>query len=235
MKKQTSLLLTSFLLAVTALAEVRIEVEELNGHIQMTLSGTANTAGLTPETRSSAAFLGASGWLLGLPPLADPTANLQSYQVITLDLYPSEDIMTPAPDGLLDNWLRDPTLSYTATTDPIGFFFGDNFETLDPIDTFGELYLPASYTSGADLSGSLVLSNQTLATFGLTIGDQHTFGWNSGTDTLTFQVIPEPTVFGLVLLSSGALFGIRRIKFSTRFYRDTKNDRIPHEPIGTCR
>ena len=161
--------------------ELLMTVQTNANHIEIILSGSADISGLTPETRSGTTSSGESGLIFGnAPDSTDPLAGLQQYNAFALDLFPDDPFTTTPPLGTFGNWLRDPTLSYAVTPAPIGFFYGDQFETPDPTDTYGELYLPISYLSGTELSGSLTLTNRTLADFGWVGGESWSFSWNGG-------------------------------------------------------
>ena len=200
--------------------ELLMSVNTHAGNIEITLSGSADISGLTPETRSGTAFFGESGLIFGNPPdPTDPLAGLQSYNAFALDAYPAGSYAAPAPAGLFDNWLRDPALSYSASTAPIGFFYGDQFETPDPTDTYGELYLPIGYLSGTELSGSLTLTNRTLADFGWVGGESWSFSWNAGQDSLTLNVVPEPTTLASILCATLGLQAFRSMQRNPRELR----------------
>ena len=221
MKKLIPLLILTYMLTfATAQGELLFTVEQSDADILIQISGSADISGLTAQTRSGTAFLGESGLLSGnLPDLTDDLANLQRYDAYTLDLYPSAPLTTAPTPELLGNWFRDPTLtSMLDTNATVGFYFGDDFDTSDPNDTFGELYLPTNYISGSEISATLTLTDRTLADFGWEIGDTSTLGWAAEQDTLVFTVIPEPATTGLLFLSAGSLLGFRRLKRKTRFW-----------------
>lgn len=94
---------------------------------------------------------------------------------------------------------------------------GDNFGVTEAI---GEtLFLPAGYTTGAPLSGSMTFANTTLGDLGLTDGAQVIYTLNSSAaDTITWNisstapgpVIPLPAGFPLIAGALGALALLRR-------------------------
>ena len=189
-------------------------------HLEITLSGSADIGGLTPETRSSVAFLVSPDFCLvtrPIQPIHLPDSNHTTpLPSISFPMIP----LPPHPTGrTFDNWLRDPALSYSASTEPIGFFYGDQFETPDPTDTYGELYLPISYLSGTELSGSLTLTNRTLADFGWVGGESWSFSWNAGQDSLTLNVVPEPTTLASILCATLGLQAFRSMQRNPRELR----------------
>ena len=102
------------------------------------------------------------------------------------------------------------------TPAPIGFFYGDHFETPDPTDTYGELYLPIDYVSGTELSGSLTLTNRTLADLGWVGGESFSLSWNGGQDSLRLTVVPEPTTLASILCVALGLYIFRCAQRHTR-------------------
>ena len=208
--------LSVILLSGTALMSqgaLLMNVRTTGNHIEITLSGSADISGLMPETRSSTAFFGESAFLLGYAP--DPTdslAGLQQYNAFTLDLFPTEAFAATPPLGTFGNWFSDPILNYTLTDVPIGFYYGDQFETPDPTDSYGELYLPIDYVSGTELSGSLTLTNRTLADFGWMGDESFSLSWNGGQDSLTISVIPEPTTLTSILCATLGLQAFRSMQ-----------------------
>jgi len=74
----------------------------------------------------------------------------------------------------------------------------------------GELYIGSSYTSGSPLNISGMYPGKTIGTLGLTPG---TYTWTLGTgaqsDTLTMNVVPEPSSFALLGFAAAGLL-VRR-------------------------
>ena len=200
---------------------LNIAEETIANTVTLSLSGSADISGLTPdETRSGTAFFGESGLVFGNQPDPDDAiAGLQSYNAFALDAYPSGSFAAVASEGLSGNWLLDPALTYSVSTSPIGFFYGEHFETLDPDDTFGQLYLPTSYLSGTELSGSLTLTNRTLADFGWVGGESISLSWNGGQDSLTLNVVPEPTTLTSILCVALGLYTFRCMQRNARELR----------------
>ena len=85
----------------------------------------------------------------------------------------------------------------------------EDYRTLGPL-----LVVPNGYVSGAPLSGTLTFTGTDLATRGLTPGS-YVCSWGSGphADSLTLNVIPEPTSAALLGLGGGLAFvALRRVQ-----------------------
>lgn len=75
-----------------------------------------------------------------------------------------------------------------------------------------ELIVPDGYTSGTSIASTSTWNSTTIAGLGLTPGD-YTWTWNSGAESLTISVVPEPSTFGAIIggfALAGALFRRRR-------------------------
>ena len=220
--KRMPLTLLLITIAMLSSGELSIQIQTNANHIEMILSGSADISGLTPETRSSVAFFGESGLRFGAPPsLDDPLDGFAQYNAFALDLFPDDPFATTPPLGTFENWLRDPTLTYDVSPATIGFFYADdNYATITTNDAYGELYLPIGYLSGTELSGSLILTNRTLADFGWVGGESWSFSWNAGQDSLTLNVVPEPTVVASILSVALGLYTFRSMQRHTRLQRE---------------
>ena len=82
---------------------------------------------------------------------------------------------------------------------------GDVFG-LDIVRAVGALFVPSGYTSGNPLSGSSTYSGVTFASLGVTPG---TFVWSWGSggsaDSITLNIIPEPSTALLFATAAGFL------------------------------
>ena len=80
------------------------------------------------------------------------------------------------------------------------------------------LQLPTSFVSGAPIDGTITWANQSFTTLGLTQGTYSRGLANDPTQTVTLNVVPEPTTsaLGLVSLGCGAAFVIRRARGTKR-------------------
>jgi len=110
-------------------------------------------------------------------------------------------------------------------TDPLNFSAPSSFGTGGGRDadigsggTFGMfdlgapgLFVPTGYVSGSALSGSMTFTGETLLSLGMTPG---TYVWSWGTgpdaDSLTFDVVPEPSSMALAALGSAMFIRRRR-------------------------
>jgi len=98
-----------------------------------------------------------------------------------------------APDAL--------SLEYTGLTTTISPFGPAVFpsDTSDSGDAVaingrsgGSLYLPVGYVSGSALSGTAFYAGDTLADFGLTLGETYTATWGTGPDADSFVITTVP-------------------------------------------
>lgn len=105
---------------------------------------------------------------------------------------------------------------YTILTTP-GLFGTGNFQGADlgSGDRFGveglSLYVPAGYESGTSLFGTATYENETFESLGITPG---TYVWTWGTganaDSLTLNIVPEPTSLMVLGIASVTLMRRRR-------------------------
>jgi PEP-CTERM motif len=78
-----------------------------------------------------------------------------------------------------------------------------------------DIYVPANYVSGSQLSDSATWNNTTISALGLTPGT-YTWTWGSGptADSLEVVVVPEPSSF--ILLGIVAAFGFIACRWRRR-------------------
>lgn len=80
----------------------------------------------------------------------------------------------------------------------------------------------SGYVSGGELLGTATFNSKTIADLGLTAG-QYNYSWGSGStaDSITVNVgvVPEPATAGLLGISVGALWLVRRLKKAMNYYR----------------
>jgi len=77
----------------------------------------------------------------------------------------------------------------------------------------GSLFVPTGYDSGSALSGTAFYAGDTLADFGLTLGETYTASWGSGPDADSFVIttaapVPEPVSVWMLALGGVLLGGI---------------------------
>ena len=92
-----------------------------------------------------------------------------------------------------------------------GIHFGFN-------GTLNVLAVPDDYSSGSSLDGgTATYLGQTLITLGITVGT-HEWSWgDGGTETLTLNVVPEPSTYAVLFSSIIVLF------MTTRRFRSKRN------------
>lgn len=126
-------------------------------------------------------------------------------------------LFAPGPTILLgeDPATNIPIDTYFLPSKPIGFgpdavgFRGD----LGSGSRFGvsgvSLLLPIGYTTGTNLDSSVIFQNESIASLNINPGI-YIWSWGSGSnaDTLTVNIVPEPT--SLTLLGLGGLLATRR-------------------------
>jgi PEP-CTERM motif len=116
------------------------------------------------------------------------------------DFY-SNSIVTPAP--LFGTNVGHLTSASSLSGDTIGFFES------------GELLVPAGYTSGSQIIGSMTFAGMTFAQLGLLQGT-YVYNLTNGLDNITLNIpseVPEPSTLGLIglgLLGLGAMKRRRR-------------------------
>lgn len=98
----------------------------------------------------------------------------------------------------------------TATSVTASSFSGDPFG----LDAAGRFGVPAAYTSGSPISGSLIFSNQDFVDLGLTAGSGP-YTWTlPSSDTISLSVVPEPSTYAL--LSVLAMAGLALLRHRMR-------------------
>ncbi len=172
-------------------AALSIVAEEAGGNVTFTWTGNLNTAGVSfaatniqSATGKIAPFIGG---FLGYDP-SRSTIDISD----TNTLNPSSN-----PFGTVDVGTVDAS-SFTGS--PFG------------LDASGRIGVPAGYTSGSDLNGTLTFTGHSFASLGLT-PSPIPFTWtfaNTDTVKMTVAAVPEPSSTALLGLGGLALMLRRR-------------------------
>jgi len=128
---------------------------------------------------------------------------------------------------------------YSGTSGPSSFgdgmVTGASTESGDGFGVWGQasrIFVPEGYVSGTPLSGEAAWDNTTIAALGAIVGT-YTWTWGSGAnaDSLTLNIIPEPSTWSLLGIGFAALAAITyRRRRSGRVLRDPKT---PISPISS--
>ena len=159
-------------------AAVIINVQEVGNDVVATASGSIDLAALTFNVTlnpSNSAELSSFGGSL----------NLTSLRTGGVDRYTGA---SPIPFG---------PLIFTASTSSIGDAFGLSSAFI---------FVPSGYVSGEEISGSITFNNESIASLSVP-PDTYVSNWGSGAsaDSLTINVIPEPSSALLSLLALAGL------------------------------
>jgi hypothetical protein len=181
--------------ALPSTAAVVINVQQSGNDVVATASGTFNMAAL--------AFVGGAG-NGGL--IAGTLWGTGDSSLLTVGM----------PDASVSLWVGN-------ITGPFPFCTGDTFMgTSGSGDALGiahlvtgssplGIYTPDGYTSGSPLQGTTTWGNSTISSLDLIPGSyQYTWGAGPTADTLTINIIPEPSTFALAGLGLAALMIFRR-------------------------
>lgn len=184
------LLSAAIVFAPASSQAITLRVEQVGADVVVTGSGSANTSALTL-----------------FDTLSDFTNVLTEVQIYA---GPAADL-----DGQVNLWsgITGP-LSINGNVSVAGIpsasgSSGDLFGIVaDTGSGSGLLVLPIGYTSGNSLSGTSRFQGYTLADFGLTPGDTHTWSWGSGSsaDSLELQVLANATPVPVPLPLAGAVY-----------------------------
>ena len=164
MKIKNIYTLISLLAVSPTYAELTINGEEIGNDVIFTYDGSINTAGLSQF---------GSG-------------------IIDTEFEPADNEF--AAGGNADIW-EIPDLAISGTIgsggDVSGVAIGDVIGILTSINDL--LWLPAGYSSGEIISGTITFSNHTFSTMGITEENVVTYSWGTGpsAETITFSTVPE--------------------------------------------
>jgi hypothetical protein len=191
-------LLTSSLLilalSVLADAAVVINVQQSGNDVVATASGTFNMASLTAVGGCNC------GGLVGGTAWGGPGASVLAVGIPSAEQQAwSGDITGPFP------FSTGPIFVGTSGSEsPVGIAHlpGSSDPTV--------LYTAVGYPSGSPLTGDTTWANQTISSMGLIPGSyRYTWGAALTADSLTINIVPEPTAVGLAALGGAALMIFR--------------------------
>lgn len=167
---------TALLISGQLHAGLIITANENGNDVEFTWSGSLDTTGVSYVGFGITSLPGevrpATGWFLGYSPAGS-----------TIDLTFPTLTPTPQPFG-------------TSTSAFASSFSGDPFG----LDELGRIGLPAGYSSGSALSGSISLTNTNFIDLGITAGSAPLTWTLPSSDTITLSPVPEPSTFAALCL-----------------------------------
>lgn len=175
-------------------AAVTIHMQEVGSNVVATLSGAINSLPGAP-TQS-----GGLGSFNGLRP-SGPTMSFAFTQVpgvfpvVQVNYYTATAY--PSNLGSSSTTLLQANSSTASTT--------MMFRNL----TTGNIMIDQSYVLGTAVTGTLTWNNKTLSSMGVTTGS-YVWGWS--TDSITLNVVPEPSALSLLAVGMGGWIALRRVR-----------------------
>ena len=193
MRKKLTFCLCLFLAVPTfCRAAITIYMEEVGSNVVATLSGAINSLPGAPTGS------GGLGSFNGLRP-SGPTMSFAFTQVpgvfpvVQVNYYTATAY--PSNLGSSSTTLLQANSSTASTT--------MMFRNL----TTGNIMIDQSYVLGTAVTGTLTWNNKTLSSMGVATGS-YVWGWS--TDSITLNVVPEPSSLSLVALGLGGLIAWNR-------------------------
>lgn len=187
---------TALLISGQLHAGLIITATENGNDVEFTWSGSLDTTGVSFAGFGITSLPGeirpSTGWFLGYSP-AGSTIDL-TFPILT---------PTPQPFG-------------TSTSAFASSFSGDPFG----LDELGRIGLPAGYSSGSALSGSISFTNTNFDDLGITAGSAPIIWALPSTDTITLSAVPEPSTYAAIafgVLGIGLILKRRRDALSRVF------------------
>jgi hypothetical protein len=180
--------------ATSAQATVIVNAVETSGNVVFTASGTLSTLAWDPiGVSADFAFINPDKILL-----VGVTPAVNSFR-----FHNPDDFVGPTNFGL-----DQETFANSGTGGSSGGGFGDIFGLF--FDS-GQLVVPGGYVQGTPLSGTSTYINKDFEDLGMDVGS-YTWSWGSaGTaDSLTLNVVPEPSTATLMTLGLIGLAARRR-------------------------
>ena len=152
------------------------------------------------------------------------TLDTAGFTLSTTNETGASPYISPEGGALQAGTLTDPVDAFSGFTGPENF--GPGFSTLGTgtgdyvgIDSdIGTLFAPENYVSGTSLSNSLILTNTTISAVGATPGT-YTWSWGTGSnaDSLSINVVPEPSAWAMLLGGAGLLGAATRKRRTQAF------------------
>jgi hypothetical protein len=176
-------------------AAVTIHMQEVGSNVVATLSGAINSLPGAP-TQS-----GGLGVFSGVRPsgstMAFGLSKFSGVQTVQMHYYTATTY--PSNFGTSTSLLQ--ANSSTASTTMM-------FRNL----TTGNIMIDQNYVLGTAVTGTLTWNNKTLSSMGVTTGS-YVWGWS--TDSITLNVVPEPSALSLLAVGMGGWIVLRRVRRRT--------------------
>jgi hypothetical protein len=176
-------------------AAVTIHMQEVGSNVVATLSGAINSLPGAP-TQS-----GGVGVFSGVRPsgstMAFGLSKFSGVQTVQMHYYTATTY--PSNFGTSTSLLQ--ANSSTASTTMM-------FRNL----TTGNIMIDQNYVLGTAVTGTLTWNNKTLSSMGVTTGS-YVWGWS--TDSITLNVVPEPSALSLLAVGMGGWIVLRRVRRRT--------------------
>lgn len=175
-------------------AAITIHMEEVGSNVVATLSGAINSLPGAPTGS------GGLGSFNGLRP-SGPTMSFAFTQVpgvfpvVQVNYYTATAY--PSNLGSSSTTLLQANSSTASTT--------MMFRNL----TTSNIMIDQSYVLGTAVTGTLTWNNKTFSSMGVATGS-YVWGWS--TDSITLNVVPEPSSLSLLVVGVGGLIALRRVR-----------------------
>ena len=178
-------------------AAVTIHMQEVGSNVVATLSGAINSL---PSAPTSSGGLGA---VSGVRPSGDTMlfglSKLSGIQLVQVHYYTATTY--PSNFGTSTSLLQANTSTASTTM---------MFRNLST----NNIMIDQSYVLGTAVTGTLTWNNKTLSSMGVATGS-YVWGWS--TDSITLNVVPEPSSLSLVALGLGGLIAWNRRRKGNSF------------------
>lgn len=203
-----SFLITLIAIVSTASADMQLTISEVGNDVVFKLQGSIDTSVFPISGTAS------GGSLFLFSPTGTSTSGTSESGLISSSmagqnyLAPNDIFFTPV------GTVPSPTTITTLSNDPLFWYgFTDHTPSAGVVGAFDDnIQLPAGYVSGQTITLCSTEPATNLAALGLTQGDFWGVEFEDGTggtQSLTFEVVPEPS--SLVLLLGCVVLCLRRI------------------------